>query len=298
MDYSKGIDLLNDRFKTGKFNRGGVAACVVGNAGHAKAVESQACHAGLGSFRWDKKEKPTYVLSAIQKSRVETVLSKDHLAAYVNCLVNESAYKDVFLEKDVDKIVQQEAFVADAAAPCNLLVGALIAGRRTHEMTGQAFMCAELIMAGVMLSLALMLGCCLSYDSIRKQVWGYDHGSGHMSLQGFSSSYVCNFLNCAPQKLHQPWNECYNYQDITNTWIGGKNSGPSLHQLLHKFKLEAPKASQTVNPFIKSCVIKTDSVNRFPLQPFVKAMAERYQHQILEEIGYAESIHSGRKSAV
>lgn len=172
-----------------------------------------ACHGFLANWnirglRWLKEEgSPAFVLSAVMTPH-KTVKTAD-LLWFIHWLVNESNWKDVFLSKDAEDILDR-GYVARVDGPINFLVNALIATRFPTEKYCVGFdrrwlVFQELLAAGLNYNEAFLFAHI--YNTVNQSslypITFSPLSTGHNSLRmsPFNKTYFNNFLRNRPQNL-------------------------------------------------------------------------------------------------
>lgn len=110
---------------------------------------NSACHASLSSCK-----KIKYVLSAAHGAGNKQ--RSEELVWYVNYLVNLSPFRDAFISKDAEKIVEDNCYIISGDAPGNIVGLACIATRQPWEYPGMVKSFYSLSELGAPLHVAFM----------------------------------------------------------------------------------------------------------------------------------------------
>ncbi|QHJ82115.1 MAG: hypothetical protein [Caudoviricetes sp.] len=170
---------------------------------------NQVCHARLQRTD-DKRVK--YILTIGRNdlqgksSWVKGYASDEATRLYVTYLVSYSPYKNVFITKDVDFILEH-GYIIDARQPARLVVAGCYATRQIWEKSERCEGFLSLYKAGIPLDLAFVFGCqCSEYKEGKMKFaqQGSDHS--HLANGQLSNKCILNFLDGKPQFAGKPYN--------------------------------------------------------------------------------------------
>lgn len=120
------------------------------------------------------------------------------LPDYINYLVNESPFADIFLSKNVDAIMKW-GFVINFEKHKGLGYGALIASRATWEHADHAILWWHLIKAGIHPDYAYMVGFSRKLDFKRNTVFPSYVSHGGIDPRSWSVNCASKWMNHEPR---------------------------------------------------------------------------------------------------
>lgn len=171
--------------------------------------QNQVCHARL---QRSGDQNVSYILTIGRNdlegraSWVKGYASDEATRLYITYLVGYSPYKDVFLTKDVDFILEH-GYIIDASKPSRLVVAGCFATRQIWEKSERCEGFLSLYKAGIPLDLAFVFGCqCSEYKEgkIKFAMQGSDHS--HLENGRLSDKCILNFVDGKPQFPGKPYN--------------------------------------------------------------------------------------------
>lgn len=208
------------------------------NCRENEEVYSGACHWDLKY--WGGVDNPQYVLDYVMYSSIE----EEYYKAFVDYIVNRSAYRYVFVEKDVDTIFSQKVNVVSTKFNVNLIAGALIALRGASEFPNFVISWINFINQGFDEHVAY----CLSFALVNKGVGVVKNNMcGHAALNYLTikkktiKAYIKHCKELQPDMLNQKMSEFNGYDNIhtfffvSDTDINSNDC--AMYKLLDKSKV-------------------------------------------------------------
>lgn len=187
--------------------------------------EETQCHAQLNEaegFDFDNEVK--YVINFYHYPHEG--ISREKQLRYINWLINESPYADVFIVKDPEEVIDR-FYTCRVDVPANMLVGALVCGRfLSEEKNNNAFpVWYRLATLRKDLNAAFAFSHVFRASSARtlfpiKLVSGEDYHNLICFSQA-SVDTVRNFVTDNKTNLEPNFNECWSYNRIENLWEVG-----------------------------------------------------------------------------
>lgn len=118
--------------------------------------------------------------------------------AYIDWCVNESPYRDVFLDKDPDYIMKHP-IALDMDQHPRMVIGAAILIRYRSHLTSRVSFWHQLVKKGVHPDMAFIL--CNIYESNSKEgfVWNMDQGGHGLWHPGACKNTIINFIDHNPK---------------------------------------------------------------------------------------------------
>ncbi|MGL5324014.1 MAG: hypothetical protein ACRC91_04725 [Aeromonas sp.] len=248
-------------------SRGSCATMAIVTPDYTHYCPNQACHAGLNNRGYDgfpgNGKDRVAVISTIQNHNMDDV----SVNLFVDYLVNNSMYRDAFVSKDVEFIINK-GFICRTDVPSNLLAGALIASRRISEYDFVLKGWRAMMEAGVNADAAFALAHVFKFLSGKVSV---GRSSGHCSIDG----YIMNFETMHNMMAHDMKNPNRNYNEDSS--YGGvhnlfatRTNADDFNNWIAKLMAEAKKVKREV----KKAEVKRD----IPLNPFKLAPKARGDH--------------------
>ncbi len=215
-----------------------------------------ACAAGLNGLQ--KHAVPLFIVSSIQD--YGSIYHHTHAITrkYINWLINDSPWAVVFVEKDIDWVIEHNCLVISAEYPNNLAVGAAVASRMPWEFSSWTTAWNALTEAGMNPSLAYILSF-LTRPTAGAYVLKTGYGRSHCAThENFKLNEAKNFILGNVIKPNPPFREDSYYcksPGLNGIWGGA--SGYTVDGALSAFVIGQYKAADGV---------KRTITNPFPIQ--------------------------------
>lgn len=207
--------------------------------------DNHACHAGLSCTHVAGKDaKITTVISGFQFCEA----SEADKRLFINYMLNDSPWKEVFINKDVDHVLKNHWWV-DATVPSNFLANALVATRLPTEFPQRFRVFIDAVKEGVSGDEAYIMSMLLNKSS---KNYNWSLASGHICFNTSPIQEVYKrFVNHTPKDMGQPYNKVQGYNSNNGVWgpdYGGGNKGQDL---LFRIVPESMTVAKNLNIFYK-----------------------------------------------
>jgi hypothetical protein len=186
-----------------------------------------ACHAQLNEVNVPRNDKLRY-LQNIFLTPFTGVSNEDHLT-FVNWLINDSPYADIFVVKD-PSFVFNNYYVCDANQPANLLVGGMVCGRFSwEEKNANAFpVWARIVKLGGDPTVAFAFAHVFRAKDYSDKIYPVMASSGEdyhnvVAFSRASMEKVKRFVKNIRNNLEPLYSEALAYERIENVWEKRKN---------------------------------------------------------------------------
>jgi len=200
-------------------------------------VESgnNACHAGLqfgGRVEEKLGGKVEYVVDAIYPSEVEKNLRRSYIKFIMSC----KAYKDVFVQEDVDLCLKRGYVLANTDVPSNLLASGLFSLRMGNERPTMINSWGILVDMGIDEAIAYVL-CHTTRFNKDKMILTCPEGHHiGLNIKVMEKEHVYNFLDGVASDPNPLYKEYNNYYPVEGVF--GRNTedkSKSIYRLIGNF---------------------------------------------------------------
>jgi len=177
--------------------------------------EMAACYAPLSRMRIDGS--PLYIINSVQTDHPKwKKVVPDTRKAFLSYLVERSPYKDIFLIKDVDHIIEYGALCTTKVS-ANFLVSGLTIMRTLWEYTDVPRFWKKLVDLGVNEDMALLVAHTMG--GAKKITYNQQHG-GHRAFNGSTlyTSELQNFLKRKMPGALDNYHDIMTYRKIHGLW--------------------------------------------------------------------------------
>lgn len=169
-----------------------------------------ACHAPISDYNWSRwvgsDATPKYFLSFVTSALTKG--AEKLLPGYIDWLINRSPWQTIFVDKDVNSVLQYGHLV-DCSQPSSFIGSAMIASRFFNEAYDTSIqprykVYERLLGVGATENEAFFYSHMFTHDP-RQGVYFAPFSSGHSTFyaQNYQESYVRNFLRATPVYLRE-----------------------------------------------------------------------------------------------
>lgn len=242
----------------------------------AKWTHNTNCHYALRNWTTAVKEDDVFV-NVIQSRRLREFLKDDKEweergKRWTEYLVNRSPFAPAFLEKDVEEIWEDQAFVMDVTCNYNLFAAACIHTRRLWEYTGDVYAWDLMVERGVDENLATLIAHFVHGTQELSYLYP-SMGSAHRSLDvGVMDVYsVSQFLKglMSRDAGKEPFFKKPAYDTVSELFIRKRTKGGEegfiskllsdndigIHERVHGKNGGGKEGGPSLNPFEKTALV-------------------------------------------
>ena len=243
----------------------------IDNKGQGHPPNNTACHAGLSyPTSGDNTE---YVVEYLDS---HPDITKEMKRAFAEWLVNFSPFRSIFVERDIEKIMDDEFVVASVDHPYTLLAAGLMACRALSEHPSTGKIWYELVSNGCHPSLAFYIA--YAYKTDGKQLWpGHSQHTGCYDPICVQRGTLVNFLNDNITKKSDSYRKKKYYSGSHALFSGGgEDVTTNLTKAINK---AVNKQKGTANPFAKPA-----AGDRWEFKEGCKALAAAIKEEFKTEL--------------
>lgn len=234
-------------------NHSCVSYLVLKENGRHSQPRQEVCYSGLRGYA--ENTDTSAIVSKICRNYQDFEMPKEAEKLFVEWMMNESVYKDCFIDCTPEEVLNTDIYVIRTDIPGNLMVSALTAMRSITE-SGLSCKSAKyfktLVDAGITPDFSFILSHFIDDKGYLKDSYNTHHSiidSGTITCEAVSN--FCKHKITAPNP--RTYKELNNYSRIHKLFDGStvsKNFYEWLYTKISEFSIKPEKSSNSFNPFI------------------------------------------------